>query len=213
VRYRYYISLPLLQGKPESAGSIHRVPATDIERVVAEAISKEIPDSLAGSHRELIKIHVNRVEVQPGQLAIEIRASAEVDASEDANRRIIQVPWQKPPSKRRREIVVPKSGLSDEASRPIRADARARLVAAIAQGRLWLSELIVGTVPNIEAIAARERCSLRKINMTISLAFLAPTIVKAAIEGRLPRGMGFSRLCDQPAEWSAQYRALGLAQR
>jgi len=47
--------------------------------------------------------------------------------------------------------------------------------------------------------------------MTISLAFLAPSLVKAAIDGRLPRGMGIARLCDMPAESSCQYQALGLA--
>ena len=47
--------------------------------------------------------------------------------------------------------------------------------------------------------------------MTISLAFLAPDLVKAAIEGRLPHGMGLVRLCDLPVEWSRQHQALGLA--
>jgi hypothetical protein len=37
--------------------------------------------------------------------------------------------------------------------------------------------------------------------MTISLAFLAPDLVKAAIDGRLPYGMGIARLIDLPAEW------------
>ena len=46
----------------------------------------------------------------------------------------------------------------------------------------------------------------------ISLAFLAPGLVKAAIEGRLPHGMGVARLCDLPAEWSRQYQVLGLPQ-
>jgi hypothetical protein len=32
--------------------------------------------------------------------------------------------------------------------------------------------------------------------MTISLAFLAPDLVKAAIDGRLPHGMGVARLAD-----------------
>ncbi|HEX3163709.1 MAG TPA: hypothetical protein VHQ92_14120 [Pseudolabrys sp.] len=62
----------------------------------------------------------------------------------------------------------------------------------------------------VEAIAQRESCSVRKVNMTISLAFLAPNLIKAAIEGRLPFGMGVTRLCELPAEWSRQYRALGL---
>ena len=46
--------------------------------------------------------------------------------------------------------------------------------------------------------------------MTISLAFLAPDLVKAAIDGRLPHGMGVARLCDLPAEWSRQRQMLGL---
>ena len=46
--------------------------------------------------------------------------------------------------------------------------------------------------------------------MTVSLAFLAPDLVKAAIAGRLPHGMGVARLCELPAEWSRQHRMLGL---
>jgi hypothetical protein len=46
--------------------------------------------------------------------------------------------------------------------------------------------------------------------MTISLAFLAPDLVKAAIHGRLPRGMGVARLADLSAEWSRQHQMLGL---
>ena len=46
--------------------------------------------------------------------------------------------------------------------------------------------------------------------MTISLAFLAPDVVKAAIDGRLPHGMGVARLIELPAEWSRQREMLGL---
>jgi site-specific DNA recombinase len=97
-----------------------------------------------------------------------------------------------------------------QAVRPIRSENRALLVASIARGRRWLNELLVDASTNVERIAARERCSVRKVNMTISLAFLAPDLVKAAIKGRLPHGMGVTRLCELPAEWSRQYRVLGL---
>jgi hypothetical protein len=46
--------------------------------------------------------------------------------------------------------------------------------------------------------------------MTISLAFLAPNLVRAAVEGRLPRGIGIERLRDLPPEWCRQFEALGL---
>jgi hypothetical protein len=47
--------------------------------------------------------------------------------------------------------------------------------------------------------------------MMISLAFLAPDLVKAALDGRLPRGIGVTRLIDAPLEWSRQWHMLGLA--
>ena len=62
----------------------------------------------------------------------------------------------------------------------------------------------------IEAIAAREACSKRHVHMTISLAFLAPALVKAAVEGRLPHGVGVARLFDAPVAWSSQHQMLGF---
>jgi hypothetical protein len=59
--------------------------------------------------------------------------------------------------------------------------------------------MLSGSVKSVEEIANRESCSPRKVNMTLSLAFLAAEIVKAAIDGRLPRGVGISRLSDLPA--------------
>ena len=62
-----------------------------------------------------------------------------------------------------------------------------------------------------DSIANRAGCSARKVNMTISLAFLAPELVKAAIDGQLPHGLGIARLCDLPIEWTRQHQILGLA--
>ena len=59
-------------------------------------------------------------------------------------------------------------------------------------------------------LAKRERCTMRQINLTLSLAFLAPQLVKAAVEGRLPRGINIERLRDPDAEWSKQFQDLGL---
>ena len=124
---------------------------------------------------------------------------------------MLVVPWKKTQSKRPREIILPASTSSHPDPRPIRAETRAKLVSAIAKGRHWLDELIAGMVTNVEQIAATENCTVRQVNMTISLAFLAPSLVQAAIDGRLPRGVGIANLRDAPAEWSLQYARLGLA--
>jgi hypothetical protein len=43
-------------------------------------------------------------------------------------------------------------------------------------GRRWLNELIIDPNANAQSIAERENCTTRKVNMTISLAFLAPDL-------------------------------------
>jgi hypothetical protein len=62
----------------------------------------------------------------------------------------------------------------------------------------------------LESLASREDKTVRSIQMTVSLAFLAPEIVRAAVEGRLPRGFGLKRLVDLPMAWPHQWRRLGL---
>jgi site-specific DNA recombinase len=220
IKYRYYLSSPLLHGQPGRVGSVRRVPAAEVEALVECAVREHLEDSTPTDDRDLISTHVVRVEVQSDQLAVELKApkqrrnrgrgnASPPDHESNADRTVLCIPWQKTPSKRRREIIVPKSAAPQD-SRPIRAETRAKLVASIARGRRWLDEIVTGAVTDVEQIATREKCSVRKVNMTISLAFLAPGLVKAAIEGRLPRGLGVARLCDCPAEWSRQYRILGL---
>jgi site-specific DNA recombinase len=87
----------------------------------------------------------------------------------------------------------------------------ATLLSAIARGRRWHDEIVTGTITSVEQIAAREKCSIRQVNMTITFAFLAPKLVQAAVEGRLSRGIGVTRLRNAPAEWSRQYAMLGLS--
>ena len=98
----------------------------------------------------------------------------------------------------------------DEDVRPIRAETRATLVRSIAVGRRWLQEIVDGSSAGPDEIAARESCSRRHVMMMISLAFLAPDLVRTAMNGRLPRGIGVTRLTDAPIEWSRQWHMLGL---
>jgi hypothetical protein len=103
------------------------------------------------------------------------------------------------------------AGVARDETRPIKAARRAKLIASIAKGRRWPDELVSGQIKGPEEIAKRERCSVRKVNMTISLAFLAPDLVKAAVDGTLPRGLTLSRLYEAPSNWRAQFPEFGLA--
>ena len=80
---------------------------------------------------------------------------------------------------------------------------------AIAQGRDWLKQILSGTT--IAVIAERERRSPRMIRMMLSLAFLDPKLIRAALHGALPRGISTRKMIDAPTLWHEQWRAIGLA--
>jgi site-specific DNA recombinase len=208
IKYRYYLSSALLQGQPERGGAVSRTPAAEIEGLVLRSVREHLNQSAEIDDTVLIDTHVARVEIQSDQLAIELTNAKGIGSKRSRSRKTLKVPWHKTPLRRRREILVPAS-VPPQDARAIRSENRALLVSSIARGRRWLNELITNPTANAESIATRDGCSVRKVNMTISLAFLAPDLVKAAIEGRLPHGMGVVRLADLPAEWSRQHQLLG----
>jgi len=243
IRYRYYISAPLLQSQSDKAAKLNRVPAAEIERLIIGALRKQLginrhdekigEDNALPTDKELISTHVARVDVKQDHLAIQLltvsapqsgmsarRWPKEQEASEGGSRgdeqthptaTTLLIPWKKKPAKQPRAIIAPSLTGSPADPRPIRAETRAKLITAIATGRRWLDELITGTVTNVEQIAQRETCSIRQVNRTITLAFLAPTLVQAAVDGRLPRGIGVASLRDFPVEWKRQHEILGLS--
>jgi site-specific DNA recombinase len=219
IRYRYYASLPHLKGesKTASVGSVSRIPATDIEDIIVNSVNEHLvaqhgPPTSRSAHADdrgmLIAEQVVRIDVHKDRLIVRFK-SVGTEESHPKDGQLQSIPWQKPPSRKSRQILIP-LGVSRNEVRPTRIERRARLVSAISRGRRWLDEVVSGSALNVEQIATRQKCSARQVNMTISLAFLAPDLVKAAVEGRLPRGIGVERLRDAPAEWSRQFETLGL---
>jgi site-specific DNA recombinase len=220
IRYRYYVSLPLLKGesKTVSVGSVSRISATDVEDIIVKSVNEhrvalyDQPNSSnahANNRSVMIAEHVVRIDVHKDRLIVRFKSTGTEEESHSTDGQLLSIPWQKPPSRKSRQILIP-LGVPRNEVRPTRIERRARLVNAIARGRRWLDEIVSSSATNIEQIATRQKCSVRQVNMTLSLAFLAPDLVRAAVEGRLPRGIGVERLRDAPAEWSQQFEALGL---
>jgi site-specific DNA recombinase len=203
LRYQYYQSSVLAQGQRAKAGSVDRVPATEIDHVVAKAILEHFGGNQveATQNRALVRSHVQQIVVHSSCLKITLRS----DSGEQ--REVLSVQWVKPSATRKREIL----GVSENAStRPIRGKARSRLLRGIAQGRLWLDQLIAGHFEGITALAASQNVSEKTVRSTLSLAFLAPDIVQAAIDGKLPRGLGVTQMTDLPMDWAVQRHQLGI---
>ena len=218
IRYRYYVSLPHLYGesKTASVGSVSRIPATDIEDIVVKSLSEHLTQqepvsssSICEKDRSVIAAQIARIDVHKDRLTVRLKSPDTEETSASTDDHVLSMPWQKPPSRKSRQILLPHHASRPDV-RPIRIERRARLVGAIARSRRWLDEIVSGEVTDVDQIAARQKCSVRQVNMTISLAFLAPGLVRAAVEGRLPRGIGVERLRDAPAEWNRQFEALGL---
>jgi hypothetical protein len=216
IRYRYYASTPVLHGeaKTASAGSISRVPAADIEDIVLKSIKEHLAASQGNSttktveDRDLTQL-ITEIVVHEDRLVVRLKSDNAEETTDSGENQSLSIPWQKPPSKKSRQILLPHNAPRSEV-RPEQFERRARLVSAIARGRRWLDDVVSGRVTTVAQLCTREKCSVRQVNMTISLAFLAPNLVKAAVEGRLPRGIGVERLRDPPTEWRRQFEALGL---
>jgi DNA invertase Pin-like site-specific DNA recombinase len=219
VRYRYYASTPVLHGeaKTASTGSVSRIPAADIEGVIVKSLQEHLAanqgktttsaESLGNC--DTLTLLVAGIVVHSDRLIISLKSDSADDASDSEDVQSLTIPWQKPPSRRSRQILLPHNALRSDV-RPEQFERRARLVGIIARGRQWLDDVVSGRETTVAELCIREKCSVRQVNMTISLAFLAPNLVKAAVEGRLPRGVGIERLRDPPTEWRLQFEALGL---
>jgi len=227
-RWRYYVSQAVLQGEKAKAGSVARIPAAEIERRVVEALRKIEPRLGSGARsvdddqaeksppstdrgeltcdrRAQIRALIDRVAVERTMIRIALSERAAGEGQADT----LSLPWTAPSPYRRREII---QGANEEVgiARPMPHGARVILIDAIRQAHGWLDKLLSDPHETVGTIASREGKTDRSIRMTLSLAFLAPDIVKAAIDGRLPRGLGLKRLVDLPMAWSDQWRALGL---
>src|SRR6201984_832876 len=123
IKYRYYLSSALLQGMAGGAGSVCRVPATEIEALVVRSVRERLKPAAPIDDRSLIETHVARVEVQPEQLVIHLARAKTPDRQRAKVNDTLIVPWRKTPSARRREILLP-AGIPPQHVRPIRSESR-----------------------------------------------------------------------------------------
>src|SRR5256714_4280218 len=67
IKYRYYLSFALLEGRPDHSGSIRRVPAAEIEAMVIRSVRAHLKLAGPTDEMDLVTTYIDRVEVQPDQ--------------------------------------------------------------------------------------------------------------------------------------------------
>jgi site-specific DNA recombinase len=141
VRYRYYVSTRVLHGeaKTVSAGSISRVPAADIEGAITKSVKEYLADKEDNSITKAVHFEdcdalvqlVTRIVVHKDRLIVHLKSEGTNEASVSPDDESLTIPWQKPPSKKSRQILLPHN-TSRSNVRPERFERRVRLVEAIA---------------------------------------------------------------------------------
>jgi site-specific DNA recombinase len=94
VRYRYYVSHALVQGRASEAGSVARISAPDVEALITNRLRANSDAGDDASDREIIENHFVRAIVGRDQITITPRLDASVnDANDQSNGPTISVPF------------------------------------------------------------------------------------------------------------------------
>ena len=102
--------------------------------------------------------------------------------------------------------------IGDQAGGEGRPDAT--LIAALVRAHAWWRELCSGNASSIKQIADREHSDERYVARNLKLAFLAPDITAAILEGRQPPHLtadALIKMSDLPYSWKLQCQRLGFA--
>lgn len=199
VRYRYYTSQALLQGRKADVGSIGRVSAEEVERLVVSALTDDAPSTEHPSERDAVDLHLVRATVRQSEIEIAIRSdsAAEQDAEGPASiKRVAFTPVGNLAKGVRHRPNSP-AGLTD-------AD-RTSLLAAIARSRAWVDTILSQPHETFESIAAREGRSARYIKLLAPLAYVSPRLIEALADGRPIAELTVTALAKSlPSAWAEQ---------
>ena len=193
IRYRYYTSQALLQGRKAEAGCVSRVSAPEVEKLVLNALDTAAQSSDATSERHQIERSIDRIVVGTKSLEVVLLGSDKESAA------TITVPFVTTGNPRKGVMHAPASGgMIDGKTQTV-------LLAAIARSIRWIDEITSDASADFHRIAEREGVVERHIRLLAPLAYLSPRIIEAIAEGRAPAGLTVTSLArDLPMQWHAQ---------
>ncbi len=195
VVHRYYYSAPKMRCTGEPVGSISRVNAARIEKVVFAALERA---SVAppGADKTMLVDAVERIILHSKEVEIRLKDDGEPNV-------VLRAPIDlSSPYTARKSI---------ERDGADRQDAS--LMRAIALAHDWGAKLESGACRSAVEIAEANGLTERYVWKVLRLAFLAPDIVEAILDGRQPMGLSLRRINETQisADWRQQREALGFA--
>jgi site-specific DNA recombinase len=162
VRYRFYVSTAL-RGRNHKTGSVKRISAPEIEQL-AEAEVRSKLNSVETTVEEALD-HVERVTVSSSKIQITLRNAK-------GSKRPTEIPWAPKPKAEAQIQLAPSEAKADP-----------KLIKAIVRAQAWFNQLASGHHTSIENLAAAAGYNPKVIRQGLRLAFLAPEIAAAALDG------------------------------
>lgn len=225
-RYRYYVSKSLIDGTVSGGEIGWRLPAREIERIVAESVRSLLTDlstmtrvvrdggmaahrisgllnaisRWTGDHLDLVE----RVDVATEWLALSLKLSLLTDEADMVIQHVV-------PTRIRRRGVEMKLVLEDNGSMMPNPDPA--LIKAVVRAHRWLDDVMSGRARTLGEIAQKEGVSDRYVSKLMPLSFLAPDIVDAILGGAQPVDLTVETLTkrsDIPLSWSEQETLFGF---
>ncbi|MEM6480909.1 MAG: recombinase family protein [Pseudomonadota bacterium] len=221
-RLRYYISYRLVKDRSRKHPDAWRLPAEELERLVADLIRKTLnrPDFVTALMPDVSAVEipgiattlqsvqsakqclalVRRVDLKPGQLIVNFsqrEIAAQLECNEDrldSSALCIEATFRI-----RRRGVELKLHLGDATS-----EVDHTLVQNVVKAQKWLAMIIDGKT--FTEIAEAEGTSKRRVQDVVDLAMLAPDILDAIASGEQPVGLTSDYLIKTGvlASWSEQ---------
>ncbi len=194
--YRYYVSAPLVRGDKANIGSISRVNATVLERLVADALQREIGGAPINQELTIDRARVKRVTVYKNQIVLRaLNAAGTLEVTHQ-----IEAQLEKPSHRRQ---ILNKGGKNSQ---------NEGLIKAVAQAHAWRRALEKGEHASVKNLAIEKNLSERYVWKILRLAYLAPSIIEAILDGKQPPNLSLRQI-NQTAlspSWSSQVRLLGF---
>ncbi|MCI4678262.1 recombinase family protein [Rhodoblastus acidophilus] len=206
VRYRYYVSNVVLQGRKADAGCVSRVSAPEVEKLVVEALRTAIENGAQSEDRQIIDAHLAAATIRRDSIEVTIRVEDGRDQEPAAEANNIFVPFS--PTQQ------PVKGIVQAPTEPQPMDeaTRAALLTAIARSKSWIDAILRDPTIDFTTISSREGLAERHVRFLAPLAYLSPRIVKAIADSRAPANLTVSSLARALSlNWPEQEAAIGLA--
>ena len=189
VRYRFYVSSALLRGRKDAAGSIPRVAAQQIEAMVEAEVRQQATGMNEFASAGSIFERIARVAMKAKSIEVTARIAG------DENSPIIktfELPWVTKDRSTAIRIEPSQRGMPDQ-----------KLLQAVVRAHAWLNNLTTGRHLSVEDLAHAAKLHPKVTCQALRLAFLAPDITTAILDGTHPTELTLRRIPKLlPLSWS-----------